>query len=191
VGKFRLIVLASLALSAGIADGRECRGAQFPERVEVHGTSLVLNGLGLRTATVFSVQVYVAALYVSKQSSDPRAIIDTPGPTQIVMQFLRGLSAGQIRDSWAQDLAKEGTPQQLAPLKGRLTQLQAWMEDVKSGQRLTFTRIPGEGLTVALDGQVKGTIPGDDFARAFLLIFLGDHPPTLEVKSGLLGGACG
>jgi hypothetical protein len=187
----RLLVLAGLALAMGDVQARECAGVELPEHAEVRGVSLALNGVGLRTATIFGVKIYVAGLYVGRPGNDPRAIVDAAGPTQLVMQFLRGLSAGQLRDAWAQDLNKEGTAEQLAPLQTRLAQLQSWMEDVKSGQRLTFTRVPGEGLTVALDSRVKGTIPGDDFARAFLLIFLGDHPPTLEVKSGLLGGACG
>jgi hypothetical protein len=188
---WRGIVLAGLVLAAGSVEARECRGAQFPDHVDVHGTSLTLNGVGLRTATIFNVQVYVAALYVGKQGTDPHPILDSPGPTQVVMHFLRGLTARQMRDAWAEGLEKQGTPQQIAPLQGRLAQLSSWMQDIKSGQRLVFTRLPGEGLIVELDGHLKGTISGDDFARAFLAIWLGEHPPTLEVKSGMLGGACG
>jgi len=36
----------------------------------------------------------------------------------------------------------------------------------------------------------KLTIKGDDFARAFLSIWLGTHPPNAGLKTGLLGGAC-
>jgi hypothetical protein len=187
----RQLALACIALLAVNADGKECKGVVFPEHVEAHGTNLSLNGVGLRTATVFSVSVYVAALYVVKPTTDPRAILDSNTPVQISLHFVRGLSARQIRDAWAEGLSKEGNAQQLAALKDRLDQLDRWTDDVKSGQRLTFTRLPGEGLTFEVDGTMKGTLPGDDFARAFLLIWLGSHPPTLEVKSGLLGGACG
>jgi hypothetical protein len=64
------------------------------------------------------------------------------------------------------------------------------MSDVKTGQRLTFTRLPGTGVQVDVNGVVKGTIPGDDFARALLTIWLGANPPNPEIKSGLLGGEC-
>ena len=33
-------------------------------------------------------------------------------------------------------------------------------------------------------------VPGDDFAKAFLAIWLGTEPPNPEIKTGLLGGAC-
>ena len=32
---------------------------------------------------------------------------------------------------------------------------------METGQRLTFTRIPGTGVQVDVNGVVKGTIPGE------------------------------
>jgi len=188
---FRQFALASLALLTLSAHGKECKGVQFPESIDVHGTSLTLNGVGLRTATVFSVNVYVAAIYVVKPTSDPGSILGSSGPTQLTLHFMRGLSAGSMRNAWSEGFSQQGSPQQMAPFKERLDKLQSWMSDVKAGQQMTFTRLPGEGLTVALDGTALGTLPGDDFARAFLAIWLGEHPPTPALKSGLLGGACG
>ena len=65
------------------------------------------------------------------------------------------------------------------------------MAEVKKGDRLTFTSKPGAGVTVNVNGAVKGTIKGDDFAKAFLAIWLGADPPNPEIKAGMLGGACG
>ncbi len=59
------------------------------------------------------------------------------------------------------------------------------------GEPLTFIHKPGAGIQVDVNGAAKGTIKGDDFARALLSIWLGPQPPNLELKSGLLGGACG
>ena len=42
------------------------------------------------------------------------------------------------------------------------------MADMKTGERLTFTHKPGGGIHVDVGGATKGTIKGDDFARAFL-----------------------
>ena len=186
----RQIVLAGLACVAGLAQARECRNVEFPEHVEVHGKNLSLNGVGLRKVTIFNVQVYVAALYVAHPGADAAPILDSPGPTRLVLQFVRDLTAQQARDAWAKDLSRDRTPADLLPLQSRLAQLQAWMQDLHTGQRLSFTRLPGEGMTVALDDQVKGTLPGDDFARAFLAIWLGDDASARKIKRSLLGGAC-
>jgi hypothetical protein len=64
------------------------------------------------------------------------------------------------------------------------------MSDMKTGQRVVLTYTPGAGVEVTVNRAVKGTIQGDDFARALFAIWLGD-PPNPEVKLGLLGGACG
>lgn len=45
-------------------------------------------------------------------------------------------------------------------------------------------------LDVELDGTAKGTIEGEDFARAFVAIWLGAAPPNAEIKKGLLGQSC-
>jgi len=54
-------------------------------------------------------------------------------------------------------------------------------------EAIVFTYAPGRGVSVEVKGQVKGVIPGDDFARALFSIWLGPKPPDPDLKSGLLG----
>ena len=75
-------------------------------------------------------------------------------------------------------------------LQARIATLNSWMSSMETGQRLTFTRLPGAQIQVDVNGVVKGTIPGEDFARALMTIWLGANPPNPELKSGLLGGSC-
>ena len=65
------------------------------------------------------------------------------------------------------------------------------MTNIRKGQRLRFAYKPGAGTQVDVNGAVKGTIKGDDFARALFDIWLGPRPPNAELKTGLLGGQCG
>jgi hypothetical protein len=78
-----------------------------------------------------------------------------------------------------------------AALQQRIEAFKGLMVDVKSGQRLRMTFEPGTGVLVAMDDTAKGTIAGNDFARALLSIWLRSDPPNDELKAGLLGGACG
>ncbi len=59
--------------------------------------------------------------------------------------------------------------------------------DMKAGDVVECTMIPGEGTTVALNGEEIGVIEGDDFQAAILRIGLGDKPPSTALKAGLLG----
>jgi len=180
----------ALALGTGIAHGKECKGVNFPDQVQVDGSSLTLNGLGLRQATAFKVNVYVAALYVAKTSADANALLGSNMPSELVLQFVRNVGADDLRKGWTEGFEKNSKGE-LPALKDRIAMLNGWMADVKTGEKLTFTNKPGAGVTVNVNGAVKGTIKGDDFAKAFLAIWLGADPPNPEIKAGMLGGACG
>ena len=177
-------------LVAGAAHGKECKGVNFPDQTQVEGSSLTLNGLGLRQATAFKVNVYVAAFYVAKTSSDPNALLASSVPSELILQFVRNVGADDLRKGWSEGFEKN-SKDQLPALKERIAMLNAWTADVKTGERLTFIHKPGAGLQVDVNGTVKGTIKGDDFAKAFLSIWLGSDPPNPEIKAGMLGGACG
>jgi hypothetical protein len=188
----RILLQAFLvaALGMGIAHGKECKGVNFPDQAQVGGGNLALNGLGLRQATAFKVNVYVAALYVAKTSSDANALLGSNTPRELILQFVRNVGADDLRKGWSEGFEKNAKGQ-LPALKDRIAMLNGWMGDVKTGERLTFIHQPGTGLQVDVNGAVKGTIKGDDFAKAFLAIWLGADPPNPEIKAGLLGGACG
>jgi len=175
--------------SAAAAVPQQCDGVSFPAQLQARGETLTLNGLGLRRATIFGIKVYVGALYVAHPTADANAILTSRDPVEIDLRFVFRATAGQLRNAWQEGFAKSA-PGRLAPLQGRITQFESWMSGVRSGQTMSFLRIPGVGIQYSRDGAVQGTIPGDDFATAFLGIWLGASPPSPELRAGLLGGPC-
>jgi hypothetical protein len=185
-----LLVSASMMLSVGAVSGKECQGINVPEQAQVQASPLMLNGLGLRQATMLKVNVYVAALYVAQKSMDANAILASNTPKKLVLHFLRDVDGADLKKAWEEGFMSNAK-EQMPALKVRIEQLKGWMADMKSGQQLAFTHKPGAGIEVDVDGKVQGTVEGDDFARAFLAIWLGAKPPNAGLKAGLLGGACG
>ena len=188
----RTVFLASLPLVAalGVAQGKQCKGVDFPEHAWVGNSDLTLNGLGMRKATFLKVNVYVAALYVVHPAGDPQTLIDPATPAELILHFVRNVGIDDLRKAWLEGFEKVAQDR-LPALNARIGTLNSWMEEMKTGQRLVFVRQPGAGIQVSVNGAVKGTIPGDDFSRALLTIWLGAEPPNPEVKAGLLGGSCG
>ena len=186
-----LLVVVSMftALGIGVAHSKECQGVTFPEQAQVDGSTLMLNGLGLRQATFLKVNVYVAALYVAQVSSDAQALLGSNTPKELILHFLHNVSDDELKKAWEEGF-EHNAKEQLPALHERIERFKSWMVDIKSGQRLTFLHKPGAGIQVDVNGTAKGTIQGDDFATAFLSIWLGPHPPNPNLKSGLLGGAC-
>ena len=100
------VMSVMMALSVTAAYGKECKDIPFPDHAQVQGTLLTLNGLGLRKASVFKISVYVVALYLTEPSSDPHLILQSNTPSELVLQFIRGVSAKELRKSWEEGFAK-------------------------------------------------------------------------------------
>ncbi len=187
---FFLAAGLATALGVGAAHGKECKGASFPDQVQSEGGALKLNGLGLRQATMLRVNVYVAALYVPQTSGDANAILKSNAPKELVLHFVRDVGRADLSKGWDEGF-ENNAKSELPALKERIETFKKLMPDMKTGQRLRFAYKPGAGTQVDVGGTVKGTIAGDDFARALFSIWLGSSPPNAGLKTGLLGGECG
>ena len=185
-----LLVCLSMALGVGVAHDKECEGVSFSEQVQSEGGTLMLNGLGLRQAPFLNINVYVAALYLTQTSTDAVAILESNTPKELILHFVRDVDGAELSDGWDEGF-ENNVEDQLPALKQRIDAFKGLMVDVKPGQRLGLVHKPGTGVRVDVDGTVKGTIEGDDFARALFSIWLGPHPPNADLKAGLLGGECG
>lgn len=176
-----LLVLLGLAASAL---PRTVANVNMPDRMEVAGRQLVLNGVGVRKATILNVKVYVAGLYLETPSKDPAQIIQSPQHKRLVMQFLRDVDRKDIVDAWSEGFRKN--TKNLDPIKTRIAKLTGWMRDMKDGSTITLTYVNGV-VQMAFGKNVQGTIEGADFAQALFSIWLGPEPPDQDLKKGLLG----
>jgi hypothetical protein len=170
-----LFVLVSVmtAFDVEVAHGKDCQSVNFPEQAQLDGSTLRLNGLGLRQATFLKVNVYVAALSVAHVSSDPQALLGSNTPKALILHFLHNVSDDDLKKAWEEGFEHNAKAQHAA-LHERIEMLKSWMVDMQSGQRLTFIHKPGVGIQVEVNGTVKGLIKGDDFATAFLAMAFSD-----------------
>ena len=76
-------------------------GVTFPDTVTVDGSTLLLNGLGLREATRLRVRAYVGGLYLEQRTSDARTVIDSHQLKQVRMEFLRSIDRRNLASGWA------------------------------------------------------------------------------------------
>jgi hypothetical protein len=158
-------------------------GVEMPDTVTVDGTTLVLNGIGLRQVAIVRVKAYVGALYLEQKSSDPKTVIEAKQKKRVTLTFLRDIDGKQIASGWADSLRKVGG-KGMEPAIGQFTSM---IGDVKKGETMSFTSRPGAGIEVAVREQVKGTVPGDEFSRALFTVWFGPKPGDENLKRGMLG----
>jgi len=179
------VALFSVALVASPVLAGELAGVSMADRIEVAGHALLRNGMGLREATWLKVDVYVAGLYLESTSSDPQVILAPDRIKHLVMEFVRSVGRAKLVEAWNEGFAKAAGDD--GALRESVDRFNGWMTDVKKGDSLAFTYIPGEGTAVDVKGSRAGTIPGDAFARALFAIWLGPSPPNPGIREGLLG----
>ncbi len=180
------LVMVLVFLSA-VAQPATLEGVSLPETETEDGAALVLNGIGLRTASIFHVKIYVAGLYLEQRSPDGEAIIRSPGRKLLVIRFLRDISAADGRTAWTEGF--EGNCHPPCQLQhSHVDRFLAAVPPVRAGDvaRLMFS---GGHLQVTINGQPVGMVDDHAFARVILATFIGRVPPTEELKRGLLGRA--
>ena len=177
-----LVFCTMLLLEAPMATARTLAGVELPDTITIEDTTLRLNGMGLRQATMLRIKAYVGALYLEKPSRDAQTVIDSAERKRVTMVFLRAISKDQLASGWADSLRKIA-PSEAAAID-RFVQL---VPDVESGGRMEFTFRPGKGVEIAYDGKSRGTIEGDGFAKALLTVWFGPEPGDANLKKGMLG----
>ena len=179
-----VVVLVLSPASAWKLHAGTVAGVTLPDAVQAVNTTLLLNGMGLRTK--YMLRVYVAGLYLPQKSSDPNAIMKADVPKRIVMHLARDVSKSQLTEGFAESF-HNNTPELEKTLKPDIDRLFGALEAVKEGEEIAFTYVPDRGTSVILGGREKVIIAGPAFAEALFSVWLGPKPPNAGLKKGLLG----
>jgi hypothetical protein len=188
VSKFGVRAVILLALAGG-AHGAELEGVQLEDRVEVDGQALELNGLALRTRMFF--KVYVAGLYLPQKVTSAQTAIEGQGAKRIVLVMMRDATADQFCESIALGLEANNGEESVERVKPQTEALFAKIRAVgeaRKGMRIVLDYSPSAAATTLfVDGAAQGDpMPGRDFFRALLRIWLGERPVQPDLKRTLL-----
>jgi hypothetical protein len=173
----------SLALALPVS-ARELSGVTMPDTVTVGERTLKLNGMGVRKKAIF--KVYVGGLYLETPSKDAAAILAADAPRVIRMQYVRDVEKAKITEAF-RDGFQNNTPDLAAKQKATIDGMVAAVPDLKDGQTMSFTYVPGKGTTLAHDGKDLFSAEGKEFADAVFSLWMGPKPPSEDLKKGLLG----
>jgi hypothetical protein len=179
-----LAVIVFVVSSTSALYAATLAGVTLPDSVQAGGKTLVLNGVGLRNKMMF--KVYVAGLYLEQKSSDANAILKSDSPKRLVMHFVRDVSKKQMTDAFNESF-ENNSPNEAKSMKTDIDKLLAAIEDLKEGNEMVFTYVPGTGTTMSINGKDKLTIAGPAFAPVIFSVWLGPKPPNADLKKGILG----
>jgi len=158
-------------------------GTCFAGETTLSNGALPIRGAG--TLTYLGFKVYSAALYARPEAT--RLVdSDTSEPLGLVLHYHRKISREDINKSTLQALA-ENPNVSIIQIRKPLDQMITYHQDVQPGDRYELTYEPGRGMRVVFNGAEKGVVPGDEFARAYLGMWLSDHPLSKSLREKLMG----
>ena len=194
-------ILVAVCLVAGAAwfhaaRAVEIEGVKVDDKVTLAaGTpELVLNGAGVRHKFAFF-KVYIGSLYLTQKKNDSEAIFADPGAKRVSMHILsEEVTARDLISSMNNALAENLSPHELALLEKRIRDLNNVMSTIKTinkGSVVYLDYTPDVGTRVVVNGQERITIPGEDFFRGMLHIWIGNKPVDGRLRDSMLGKTSG
>ncbi len=180
-----MTVAVLAAAQASAARAAELDGVVMPNARQAAGVTVRLNGMALRTFSIFGIHVYVAALYLQQPSSDGPAIMNSDQVKLLEVKFVHDASAERVRDSWIRGF-KDNCVDPCHLPESEVAQFLNAVPPFKRGDSSTFLFTPA-GVQISVDGRVLGTVTDPTFTRVILGTFIGHAFPNDRVKEGLLG----
>jgi len=184
-------IAASFSTFPSIVQASECSGVKMPERIALGNTNLVLNGMGIRRATIFSVRVYVGGLYIEKPTRNARDVLSSSAAKRLTLHFVRDVSSGEMADAINEGIRKNASgPAEVDSGLRQASKITRHMPPLRKGIELTFDYLPGKGLQVLAANRPIATSDDTNFIQLLFRIWFGLKPPDEDLKAGMLRAKC-
>lgn len=178
---------ASLAmaflLAAASSGAGEIESVEFDEQVSVGDRVLELRSLGLHRYRILF-KGYVAALYLEPGTA-PAEVLE-PVPKRLELAYFWPIGGGKFGPAADSVLERNLDARRLEQLRPKIDALHEKYQDIEPGDRYALTYHPGEGTELAKNGVRLALVPGEEFARAYFGIWLGEAPLDRKLRDQLL-----
>jgi hypothetical protein len=172
------------------ANSKTLKNVTLDDKIQIDKKDLVLNGMGLRTKSVFGlpIKVYIGGLYLEKVSQDSEEILKSPGLKQIQMEYLRAVEREKLTSAFMAGYEANC----LVDCENYRTQLKPFLAKIPFAaekSRWIISFYP-EKVIFEITGAdaTRAEFPGAAISKNLLSVFINKKaPPTEEFRKGLLG----
>ncbi|MBW2296270.1 MAG: chalcone isomerase family protein, partial [Deltaproteobacteria bacterium] len=133
-------------------------------------------------------KVYAVGLYLEHPSQDPREVIESEQVKYLLTHYLtKKATAKQIQKGFLEVIEECNPPELVQANRADIDTYASWLnKDMAPGLTSYSTYIPGKGLTMTYQGEVRGTIPGSTFMQMYYRYNVGEKA-SKNIRKGLLG----
>jgi len=191
-GRIFFLAMAMMAMAIAVpalaeTGTVEVLGVQFPKEKVIEGKTLHLNGVSYMKKFGF-INVYAVGLYMEQPSRDAETVITSQQVKYTVNHYLTDKATAKKLQEGFIELMEANNPKELVDANRQdIEKYASWLDkDMAPGMISETVYVPGKGLTLIYQGQVKGTIAGDTFAQMYYRYSVGEKADT-TIRKGLLG----
>lgn len=187
----RTLLAASLAWGgSAIAQTQvDVAGVKYPAAASVGGSSLLLNGAGIRYR--FVIKVYTAGLYLPAKANTTETVLGAPGAKRLHVVMLRDIDATELGKLFTRGMQDNSPREEFSksiPGTLRMADLFSAKKRLAPGESFGVDWVPGQGTVVRINGLAQGEpIKEPEFFNALMRIWLGPSPADAQLKDALLG----
>lgn len=166
-------------------------GINFPEQGSNYGANFTLTGVGVRKKLGFKVYAIGSYLETGKlvKGKDVASQLLADGPAKLViMQFVRDVDAGKIRETFEEGLQKNVPSYATAAKKDGDAFLNA-MVDLKPNDKMEICWKAGGQIILTVKGQTKARLQNAALAKGIWSIWFGPSPISGDLKQSLVAKA--
>lgn len=183
-------VISALILSvlfAAPSFAKEVAGVKIDDSISADGKQLSLNGAGIRTK--WFMDIYVGGLYLPANTNDANKVIETDEPQAIKLHMVSGLVTSEKMQKATMEGFENATGGNVAPIKDEVDAFMAVFEEqISENDQYDLVYVPGKGVEVYKNAELKDTIGDLNFKKALFGIWLSDQPAQEDLKKSMLGG---
>lgn len=184
--KLAALAIALIAACALPVSAREPEPA-FPDSIELETSENRLTKLGeYRFVYRMFFKLYDVALYTTPGAA-ANDVLAAQTRFQLQFRYLREIEKSIILESADNMLRKNLSPAELRQISERVDRINEAYRTVKDGDRSSLTYQTDVGTTLAINGKPQITIEGEDFARLYFKIWLGEKPISQSLRQNVLG----
>jgi len=183
-----VVLFLGLLFTSLTAAAKKIGDVVIPDSLALPSSSheLSLNGAGIRKK--FFMDIYIGALYLPARTTDSAAILADTGAASVLMHFVyKEVGKDKIIDGWNDGLRENISSTEFRALAGRLEKFNALFKTVRKGDVIRIDYNPATGTEVRINDEWRGSVEGNDFFRALLRIWVGEHPVSSSLKHEMLG----
>ena len=184
--KYLIPLVLTLVVMSSVCNAKKIEGIDMPDSLEVGKSKLVLNGAGVRSK--FFMDLYVGGLYLQNKSNNPQEIIEANQPMAIRLHIISSLITSKKMENATMEGFENATKGNIEPIKSEIERfISVFKENIEKNDIFDLLYIPGEGLEVYKNDELKSRIHGLAFKQALFGIWLSDKPAQKSLKEEMLG----